>query len=49
MKYAVRYPRSGIHRCPFGKKQAELICFLAIRAGIDAKIATSTDGKVWVY
>jgi hypothetical protein len=49
MKYGVRYPRSGIHECPFGKKQAEMIWFLALREGIDAKVATSDDGKVWVY
>ncbi|BCP02481.1 hypothetical protein [Mycobacterium intracellulare] len=49
MKYAVRYPRSGIHLCPFGKQQAETIWLLALRNGVDAKIATSTDGKVWVF
>lgn len=49
MKYAVRYPRSGIHKCPFGKQQAETIWMLALRNGVDAKIATSLDGKVWVF
>jgi len=49
VRYGVHYPRSGIHHCPFGRQQAELIRFLAIREGIDAKIATSSDGKIWVY
>lgn len=49
MRYAVRYPKSGIHECPFGREQAELIWMLATREGIDAKIATSEDGKIWVY
>ena len=49
MKYGVRYPLSGIHECPFGEDQAELMRFLALREGIDAKVATSHDGKVWVY
>jgi len=49
VKYAVWYPKSGIHECPFGRKQAEMVWFLALREGINAKIATSTDGKFWVY
>lgn len=49
MKYAVHYPRSGIHECPFGREQAILICTLATGNGVDAKVATSDDGKVWVW
>ncbi|QGJ88817.1 hypothetical protein SEA_YECEY3_66 [Mycobacterium phage Yecey3] len=45
MKYGVRYPRSGIHQCPFGFKQAAMIELLAIRNGVSAKLVKLIDGK----
>ncbi|QGJ89764.1 hypothetical protein SEA_SUPERCHUNK_65 [Mycobacterium phage Superchunk] len=48
MKFGVRYPRSGVHECPFGLKQAQLITFLAIRYGVyDAEMVRSRDGVQW--
>ena len=48
VKYGVRYPVSGIHECPFGYDQAQLIQLLAIRNGIvSADIVRSVDGRPW--
>ncbi|ASZ75231.1 hypothetical protein PBI_MISSWHITE_65 [Mycobacterium phage MissWhite] len=49
MKWGVRYPRSGIHECPFGFKQASMIELLAIRNGVRAQLVSSSDGgQTWV-
>ncbi|AVP41909.1 hypothetical protein SEA_JSQUARED_67 [Mycobacterium phage Jsquared] len=48
MKYGVRYPISGVHECPFGLRQAQLIQFLAIRNGVyRAELIRSSDGVQW--
>ncbi|ALF00933.1 hypothetical protein SEA_SERENITY_66 [Mycobacterium phage Serenity] len=48
MKYGVRYPISGVHECPFGLKQAQLVQFLAIRNGVyRADLVQSRDGVKW--
>ncbi|CAA79438.1 Hypothetical Protein PBI_L5_62 [Fromanvirus L5] len=48
MKYGVRYPISGVHECPFGYKQAQMIQFLATRYGVyEAELVTSHDGLQW--
>ncbi|AEJ95072.1 hypothetical protein FGG36_gp38 [Mycobacterium phage Jeffabunny] len=46
MKYGVRYPKSGVHECMYGKRQAEQIWFLALRNGIAAVVVTDS-GNGW--
>ena len=47
MKYGVRYPKSGVHECPFGLEQARLVQLLAIRHDIDAQLVASENGLQW--
>ncbi|APC43115.1 hypothetical protein SEA_KERBEROS_67 [Mycobacterium phage Kerberos] len=48
MKYGVRYPRSGVHECPFGILQTQQIEYLAIINGVyGAKLVESEDGRHW--
>jgi len=46
MKWGVRYQISGVHECPFGKKQAEMIWNMAVLNGVEAEIVLNIDG-VW--
>ncbi|AXQ63574.1 hypothetical protein SEA_DIXON_68 [Mycobacterium phage Dixon] len=48
MKWGVRYPISGVHECPFGKRQAEMIWFLAIRYGVrDPEVVVDHGDGIW--
>lgn len=46
-RWGSRYPRSGVHECPFGKEQAELITLLALRNGVDAEVVVDWGDGVW--
>ncbi|QDH93014.1 hypothetical protein SEA_STEPHIG9_68 [Mycobacterium phage Stephig9] len=47
MKWGVIYPISGVHECPFGKKQAEMIWFLALQNGISAHVVVNHGDGQW--
>lgn len=47
-RWGVRYPISGVHECPFGKEQAQLIQLLAIRNGVvDPALVCDYGDGIW--
>ncbi|QXO14323.1 hypothetical protein SEA_CHASER_84 [Mycobacterium phage Chaser] len=47
-RWGVRYPISGVHTCPFGRKQADMIHYLALVNGVlGAEVVTETGDGVW--
>ncbi|AXH67891.1 hypothetical protein J4T99_gp086 [Mycobacterium phage Bromden] len=46
-RWGVRYPISGVHTCPFGRKQADMIHLLALMNGVTEAVVVVDDGDGW--